>query len=576
MKLHVGARAIDVDDDDLVGEGGEARVYAFDGMALKLFDKPLRAAKEPKLAAFPTGLPTSVVAPVDVVRDARGAFAGYAMRLVRSAVPFARLADRAGRAAVTTQQVGALLQALARDVAALHARGVAVGDLNDGNVLVARAGGLAPRIIDADSFDLPGFPCAVAHERFLDPRRYGADLAGRLDAATDAYALRVLAFQSLCCLHPFGGTHGSYKTPLRRAEARWSVLRGDVVVPRAALPWTALPDDLLHDFARVFHDDDRRPFDPRLLDARWVLCGCGLVHARARCPVCAVVVAAPRVAPTASGARVVFRVAGTGTIVDAAFDGKLRVLVDDGASLRREDDTPAVQDDARLGLGLHLDGGATWVGLDGAWVRVEQGRATDRLTTRGGAFAASSLGRFVVDGGHLVEAGAGARLGKVVGATTLLAAGPGFGVGLWRAGPLVFPFLFGARGALRDVVLPLPAGRVVEHAASFEGDRALWTIAFADGGCTTYVVDADGRCIAAGAFDARRGALVDGRALVPVPGGVRAWDVDDDAGIFADAGLVPGTGDVVDETTRLVRGAGGAVLAVLAREVIELRLGRMP
>jgi hypothetical protein len=86
--------------------------------------------------------------------------------------------------------------------------------------------------------------------------------------------------------------------------------------------------------------------------------------------------------------------------------------------------------------------------------------------------------------------------------------------------------------------------------------------------------DAAGRCRAAGAFAARRGALVDGRALVPTKDGIAVHEVDRATGSFLDRGVLPGTDEFVDETAKLAAGAGGMVLVALAREVIEL--GRKP
>ena len=108
--------------------------------------------------------------------------------------------------------------------------GALVGDFNEGNVLFR---GATPFLIDADSMQFDGLPCCVGHEKFLDPRLYGVDLtrAPRFDPGTDWYAWSVLLFSSLLYVHPFGGIHKKFATPLRRAEARYSVLRPDVTYP---------------------------------------------------------------------------------------------------------------------------------------------------------------------------------------------------------------------------------------------------------------------------------------------------------------------------------------------------------
>src|SRR6185369_28895 len=119
-------------------------------------------------------------------------------------------------------RVTELFRALAAGLTQLHAAGVIAGDLNDGNVL---ARGAEPYLIDADSMQLAGLPCPVAHERFLDPRLYGIDLSAKpvFDQGSDWYAFAVMLFNSLLYVHPFGGVHTSLPTPQRRAEARHSL-----------------------------------------------------------------------------------------------------------------------------------------------------------------------------------------------------------------------------------------------------------------------------------------------------------------------------------------------------------------
>ena len=100
--------------------------------------------------------------------------AGYAMPLVRDAEPLLRWGEPAfRRTGATAPQAVEIFRRLRGALAGLHARGVVIGDFNDLNVLVRAApGGLAePFLIDADSFQFAGFPCAVFTERFLDPRR---------------------------------------------------------------------------------------------------------------------------------------------------------------------------------------------------------------------------------------------------------------------------------------------------------------------------------------------------------------------------------------------------------------------
>ena len=62
-----------------------------------------------------------------------------------------------------------MLLALHDALAGLHRAGVVMGDCNDLNILVETAPARV-HLIDVDSYQLPGFPCAMFSERFVDPR----------------------------------------------------------------------------------------------------------------------------------------------------------------------------------------------------------------------------------------------------------------------------------------------------------------------------------------------------------------------------------------------------------------------
>ena len=61
----------------------------------------------------------------------------------------------------------------------------------------------------------------------------------------------MLLFASLLYLHPYGGTHPDHRTLLRRAEARVSALRADVLRQKAAAPPEVLSDDLAAQFEAI-------------------------------------------------------------------------------------------------------------------------------------------------------------------------------------------------------------------------------------------------------------------------------------------------------------------------------------
>ena len=303
----LGGRRIRLDPAKLLGTGGEADVLDIGGgLALKLYKGPdhpdyrglasqQSGARErldgcaAKLGDFPPSLPPRVVAPLSLATDRGGHVVGYSMRLVPDADPLNRWAEPGFRRSVPPALVAPLFLDLYATVARLHEAGVVIGDFNDLNVLVSA--GLA-HLIDADSFQYGPYPCTTYTERFVDPlccSRGGLRPVRPHGEASDWYAFETLLFQSLLLVHPYGGVLPGAGRPAERILNRVTVLDPRVRYPRPAIPWGALPDDLLQRFHATFALDARGPFPRGLLESlRWTRCrSCGAVHARERCPNCA-------------------------------------------------------------------------------------------------------------------------------------------------------------------------------------------------------------------------------------------------------------------------------------------------
>ncbi len=597
--VYLEGRRLHLDDKLLLGEGGEGRVYRVAvgaRTAVKIFHQPT-AARAAKLRAFGASqMPAEVIAPTGLCTDSAGAVIGYAMPALEQAFDLQRFAQRRWREGrVGNAAVLEVFAALASTIATLHTRGIVVGDLNDGNVVVtaeaARRSGEAatwrPWLIDADSMQLPGHPCTVAHERFLDPRLYGLDLAGgALDRASDWYALAVLLFGSLLYTHPFGGSHPAHGTMLRRAEARISILRADVKRPAAGTRPDVLPDDALAWFERVFEQDLRAPLPAALLEARFVTCTCGQEHARVRCPYCTVrVLVAPvvRALGNLRSTRVVH--CPRGRIVAASADGPLRYVLLEAGILRREDGTIVVADGEPTDL-VRIAGNATWLGV-GRVVRkivggVEHSTRPVDLVHGDLAADAGPEGLVVVQGDALVRAERETRIGQVLEGQTRVRTSATLGFAFYRAGGFTVAFVFDPRrGPLRQVEgFPHLAGRLVGWSAVFDEAHVLVTFATENGhdGAVTHtahLVDARGELVASDhgevLFPSLAGrALSNGSVLLATQDGLVLVRADRAERAFVPARLFPEARDLVSPEADLLVGPGGSLFVVGHDEITHL------
>ncbi len=543
----LGSTRVDLRTASLLGAGGEAEVHALpDGRALKLFKGPTHpdlqlfpeqaraaagrlAEHQRKLPAFPAGLPERVIVPEQLATTQRGggSIVGYAMRKVEGAEPLLRWGEPRRIASIGAARVVEVLLDLHASVAALHQRGVVLGDFNDLNVLVA---GAAAWLIDADSFSFAGFGCSVFTERFVDPLRCDPSgsspvLVRPHDRDSDWYAFAVMVMRSLLCVGPYGGVLGHSGSGPAIAHAarplhRITVFDDRVRYPKPALPLHSLPDSLLDHLRAVFVDDRRGAFPvERLHELAFIRCSsCKLEHARARCPRCTTTLAAPKRITTRGRVSCEQLIAIAGQMLAAGLgdDGRLRVLERDHASH----------------LWLHCEGrGRQLLSRDpqvacASWVRPwaetaliwsgtglvrlgEPGRVLVDVVDHEPVAACFGERRVWVSGGRVstdVITAAGVshkEIGRVAAAgQARIWLGSHFGLCLYRIGALLIPATFDPRRAgLSDGhQLPPIRGRII-HASACLAQTQAWVVLQVQQGARSrnlvYVLDSTGRLLGA-------------------------------------------------------------------------------
>lgn len=257
MKVHVDDEGwVQLDDADLVAEGGQGRVFAKGERAYKIATDPAALLDARKLAALSVIRNERIVKPVALVRSAPGAdVVGHVMRRVPKAVPWMQLVPRAARARLGIDRaVATMLCERLRDLLVeLHALDIAAVDLSGGNVLVD-VRRRAPWLIDVDSMQTPGFAATAITPQIADPLARGV-----YGPASDWFAYAILTFELLMGIHPFRGTHPRVHGLDARMTAGISVLDPDVAVPPVCDDPRSLPPPLLAWYADTFSGRLRAP-----------------------------------------------------------------------------------------------------------------------------------------------------------------------------------------------------------------------------------------------------------------------------------------------------------------------------
>lgn len=581
-----------------IGEGGEARIFSVPGgLVAKVYKGPDdpsfatggseearnrdgagRKLREiwGKLAAFPSGLPASVVSPIELIASG-GQNVGYIMPSVAS--PHARMRDWMDRTVFKSLSIDFVRESflrLARTLPQLHSRGVEAGDFNDLNVLIPSSG---PVVIDADSFQYGKFPCRTFQTRFVDPRiceQTGSSFTMTKPHTpdTDWYALLIMLYQVLRGIGPYDGIHkpkGSKPVPhgLRPLQ-RITVHRPDVIVPKFATPADQLHPDLMHAFTQRIDKDERGPIPESLLY---------LIGERAG-------FVAPMSVTKAKGKVVAEEIlltsAGAGAVLHAE-------LTSDG---------PAAIHAIRSSLYRNGSLIMTWPG-NPSLLQFRCAEA-DTVVMHGSAASLIRGRQFVVDlfdnkpvlatchtgliyqfGSDIIRESINGStrdtLGTVSG-TANFWYGSKFGLGFYRAGMLYRYFTFKTDGTPFDdrIAITRPLGQVVDEGCHFGAQAWYWRIEQRRKiHYLLWCIDLDGKTICS--LEAKEG---DGSWLENIRGAAGAGNylyvpTDDGmirVGLHLDQTEFPDTSAWIDGATKILGAHGGGIVIWSGNQIFRLKI----
>lgn len=542
--VYVQGQPLHLSPQKRIDRGGEAYIYDLgNGRVAKLLKRPSdpeyasnKGAQEgakkraleykSKLAAFPKGLPSQIVAPVEPIHsDWIGAdgkhplVIGYTMPHIRNAEQLKRYRDQRYRAqeSVDGNQVIELFEQLHGLVQALHAAGVVIGDFNDANVLVANNRAF---LVDTDSMQFGSFPCRGFTARFLDPlcsEPTRLELKHLHNKGSDWYAFSNMLFQSLLCVGPYDGLHRPKAGPRLqhnpRVLQRLTIFNKEVVYPKAAVPYQVLPDELLEYFHRLYEQDVRGVFPLALLEnTRWTKCTkCGMVHARLRCPSCATPSPTAKRRPGRGSVTATKVFQTKGRLLSVVFQEKqLRYLYHENGLLRREDGSKLVHGSLSPGYRCMICQDTTIV-AEGNTVGVLQPHmAPKRITVetyrKRPMIDTNAHHYYWIQNGQLLRASrAGTEaLGSVLKGRTTFRVGERFGLGVSRPNQpaqsiTLFVFSHDKRGRRHQVQLPAMAGQLARSWCFMSSQLAWFFMALKVQGQLEnhcYVVDEHGSIVA--------------------------------------------------------------------------------
>jgi hypothetical protein len=618
VDVYIKGKAVHLSASKSIGKGGEADVFDIgNGVVAKVYKQPdhpdfegmpheQEAARwrielhQTKLRDFPKGLPSRVVAPVDLITDKSGRVCGFTMPFISGGKVLLHYSEKSFRfGGVDNNAVTRIFRDMHSTIAGVHKAGVVIGDFNDLNVLVV---GEQAFVIDADSFQFGRYLCQVFTARFVDPllcdQSASSPTLGKPHTKnSDWYAYAVMLMQSLLLVGPYGGVYKP-KNPKKRIAHdarplhRLTVFDPDVRYPKPATPLHVLPDDLLHHLQAVFMRDVRGEFPAHLLEMQWIACKCGVEFARPSCPACSApapgVVKQTMVIRGSVTCTTVFKTSGR-ILFAAVQNGKLLYLYHENGRFMREDGSVVTHNPVDKLMRFRIQGEATLIAQGHQLITLKPGAPHENtvVDTYDGIpmFDGTERCRYWIESGRLMRDGSVGPefVGTVLQEQTMFWAGPTFGFGFYRAERLSVAFLFrGVGQGINDAVkIPSIRGQLLNSIAYFGKDRVWFAVSTQDSGVIKnkmFMIKTDGALEASAEATAGdgswlseiRGKTAVGSALFSVTddGIVR---VEASGGQIAVVKEFPDTEPFVDSSCHLFPGPGGLYVTT-AKEIRLLAL----
>src|SRR3989338_4204999 len=484
MEVYVKGSRITLNPKNIIGEGGEAKIYLYKNSAIKIYHPNLLSRRrEEKLKVFPRNLPANVITPADLVLDQDGKVIGFSMEFIEDGEALIALSNKRFRENFSSEKTAKVFLDILATLEKIHVTQAVIGDFNDLNVLFKDEEAF---FIEADRIQFGKFPCEVATEQFLDPRLYGIDFSKRpvFTPESDFYSFSVLLFRSLLLVSPFGGVHPKFPTLTKRAEKRVAIFNSEVRYPKAAIHFKVLPDDLLGYFHKVFEKDLRGKFPKNLLEnLRWTRCAaCGNFHARAICPYCAHQAPAAVKEITAINRQCSStRIFSTkGRIVHAKMEsGKIKFVWEEGGVVRRENGEKVMLENPDNFTRFSIMGPKTIIARKNRFIIICREKVAEQRTTgmlgNLPVVESSESDYFHLQGDMLVKSGK-KTLGNILENQTWIRVGSKFGFGFYRIGMKTVYFIFDLEkpGINDSIALPKIEGQLIDAECVFSGKFALF------------------------------------------------------------------------------------------------------
>lgn len=254
MKVYVQNKEVTLTDKDFISEGGEGKIYGKDALIYKIYHEPSKMIPIAKITELQSLTFRNIVVPKDVLTNGKGTSVGFSMPWVKNTVPLCKLFtnDYRNRFSVNNKTIIDLIESMANTINHIHSKNILMVDGNEMNYLIS-TDHKVPVFIDTDSYQTLNYPATAIMPSIRDHH------SSKFSEMTDWFSFAIVSFQLFIGIHPYKGTHSTYKkSDLEgRMKNNISVFNSDVKVPAMVRDFGIIPDAYKNWYMDLFEKGKR-------------------------------------------------------------------------------------------------------------------------------------------------------------------------------------------------------------------------------------------------------------------------------------------------------------------------------
>jgi len=244
-------------DDDYITEGGEGKIYKVGDLVFKIYEDPSKMIPSAKINELKVLDNENIVRPMDLIYDHKQKIVGFTMKFISSTLPLVKLFsnDFWNNNNVTPETIKSLVEEMIKITEFIHSKNILIVDYNEMNELVDINDYTKPYYIDVNSFQTQNFPAPVIMPNVRD---YHAKSFNKM---TDWFSFAILSCQLFIGIHPFKGSHPSYKKGdiISRMKSNVSIFGKDIKLPPTVRDFSNIPQNYMDWFVKEFEEGKRIP-----------------------------------------------------------------------------------------------------------------------------------------------------------------------------------------------------------------------------------------------------------------------------------------------------------------------------